>query len=94
MAGPKPKQGSKKIDQPKHPGGFVDRLLHGDHGHASESEDAQVSDPNADQKSDEQPKNDEPGDSGAPIAKKNSDEGASSESKHHHKKFDKFKRGK
>jgi hypothetical protein len=63
----------------KHEGGFMDHLLHGDHGHASESEEAEV-------------ENDLPIVS-KPKSKKNSDEGASSESKHHHKKMDKFKKG-
>jgi hypothetical protein len=60
--------------------GILDKLIHGDHGHASESEEAEV-------------ENDLPVESKPSKSKKNSDEGASSESKHHHKKFDKFKKG-
>ncbi len=59
--------------------GFLDHMLHGDHGHASKSEEAEV-------------ENDLPIES-KPKFKKNSVEGASSESKHHQKKFDKFKKG-
>ena len=71
-----PKQKNYKEEKP----GLIDRLLHGDHGHASEAEEAEV-------------ENDLPIEP-KPMKKKVSDQaGASSGNKHQHKKFDKFKKG-
>lgn len=93
MAKPKPHAGPKP-KAAEHKQGFVDRLIHGDHGHASESEEAEVSEPTSEENAkDVAGVSPEPSIDPIEENQVSVEQGASSESKHHHKKFDKFKKG-
>ncbi len=77
---------SKKSDHPKDDEkkhGLIDRLLHGDHGHASESEEAEVS-------GDQDSENDVPK---SKPSKKSSDGAGAASDMSAHPKFAKFKKG-
>lgn len=76
---------AKPISKPESkekPQGFVDKLLHGDHGHATESEEAAVSESSED----DVPVESKP-------SKKSSDDAGAASDMSAHPKFAKFKKG-
>jgi hypothetical protein len=78
-----------KPEADEKPQGFVDRLLHGDHGHATEAEEKEVE---GEESEGSDPKESEPKESEPVKEKVSADAGAASDMSAH-PKFAKFKKG-